>query len=834
VLIAGEAGIGKTALVRAFCADRRALATACDALYTPRPLGPFVDLAEEVAGEFADVLEADPAHGELVAALGGELRRRAPAILVLEDLHWADEATLDVLRLLARRIESLPALLVGTYRDDELDRGHPLRTVLGELPAAAVERLALPPLSVAAVGELAGEARVDAGELHRHTAGNPFFVTEVLAGDGEIPATVRDAVLARVVRLDGAARALLDAVAILPLRAELWLLEALVDGGLGELEACLASGVLRAERNAVRFRHEIARVAVVDAIPPHQRLLLHRRALVALAAASGRRRDLARLAHHAEAADDAAAVLRYAPAAGERAATLGSHREAAAQFARALRYADGLPPTRRAELLERRSYECYLTHRIADALDARVRALDQHRAAGDRLREGDSHRWLSRLAWFEGDNPRAEREARLAVELLEPLGPGRELAMAYSNMAQLRMLSRDHAEALDLGARAIALAERLEATDILAHALNNVGVSTVLSGRATGWALLERSRDLALAGGHEEHAARAYTNLGTMSVDQHDPARALLHLDAGITYCVERDLDAWTLYMTGYRARLELDRGRWDEAASLATAVLRHPRMTAPSRLTPLVVVGRVRARRGDPDPWTPLDEALELARGTGELQRLGPVAIARAEARWLAGEDAEIAAETEVALALAVKQGDRWAAGELYVWRRRAGRRDRALALDALAEAPRRELEGAPDRAAALWGALGYPFESALALARTGTQAAQRSALAELQRLGARPAAARVARTLRERGARGLRRGPRAATRENPAGLTPRELEVLELLAAGLRDADIAGRLFLSPRTVAHHVSAILRKLGVRSRSEAGARAARLGIVRR
>src|SRR5207253_920817 len=187
----------------------------------------------------------------------------------------------------------------------------------------------------------------------------------------------------------------------------------------------------------------------------------------------------------------------------------------------------------------------------------------------------------------------------------------------------------------------------------------------------------------------------------TLAVDQCDHARALPHLDAGITYCVERDLDAWTLYMTGYRARLELDRGRWDEAASLATAVLRHQRMTTPRRLTPLVVVGRLRARH----------------------------------------------------------------AGE-------------AVALDAVAEARRRELEGALECAGALWAALGFPFESALALAQSGTQAAQRGALAELQRLGARPAAARVARTLRERGARGLRRGPRAATREHPAGLTARALE--------------------------------------------------------
>ncbi|MCW3064459.1 MAG: family ATPase, partial [Solirubrobacterales bacterium] len=322
VLVSGEAGIGKTALVRAFCErarPTRVLWGGCDALRTPRALGPFVDIAEQTGGELGTVVGRGATPGAVVTALSSELRR-APAIVVLEDLHWADGATLDVLRLVARRIDALPALVVATYRDDELHRAHQLRIALGELPARAADRLALTPLSPDAVAALVGVTGVDAGELHRRTAGNPFFVTEVLAAaGGEIPDTVRDAVLARAARLDDDARVLLDAVAIEPARAELWLLEALAEGEAG-LDACLASGMLRAEPRAVSFRHEIARVAVEEALPPHRRMLLHRRALGALTAAIGRRPDLARLAHHAEAADDGEAVLRFAPAAGERAA----------------------------------------------------------------------------------------------------------------------------------------------------------------------------------------------------------------------------------------------------------------------------------------------------------------------------------------------------------------------------------------------------------------------------------------------------------------------------------------------------------------------------------
>ena len=308
VLIGGEAGIGKTTLVRAFCegsASLRVLWGACDALYTPRPLGPFADMAQEAGGELGAVVEAGATPAVLVAALAGELGRRSPSVVVLEDLHWADEATLDVVRLLARRIESVPALVLATYRDDELDRAHPLRIVLGELPRHATDRIALAPLSPGAVAR-AGRL----GGRRRRRAASPDRRQPVLRDRG-----ARDR--RRRHPRDGArrgagahrapgrrARALLDVVAIIPQRAELWLLEALADGDLAPLDACLASGVLRADRDAVGFRHEIARVAVEEALPPHRRLALHRKALAALAA-HGARPDPARLAHHAEAADDA-------------------------------------------------------------------------------------------------------------------------------------------------------------------------------------------------------------------------------------------------------------------------------------------------------------------------------------------------------------------------------------------------------------------------------------------------------------------------------------------------------------------------------------------------
>jgi predicted ATPase len=690
VLVGGEAGIGKTALVRTFCrraGEARTLLGACDALYTPRPLGPLLDIAEQAGGRLAMLADEGTTPAELVSALAEDLRRHPGTIVVLEDLHWADEATLDVLRLLARRIATLPALVVATFRDDELDRSHPLRVVVGELPVGgAVDRLAIARLSAGAVAALAALHGVDAAELHRRTAGNPFFVTEVLAAGGsEVPDTVRDAVLARAARL-GDARSVLEAVAIVPQRAELWLLEALAADDLGGLEACVASGMLRSEGDAVAFRHEIARIAIEETLPPDRRVHLHRAALAALSAASGRPRDLARLAHHADAAGDAEAVLRHAPDAGEHAAALGAHREAAAQFEHALRFADDLPSERRAELLERCAYECYLTDRIGDAIDARRRALEEHRRAGNDLREGDTRRWLSRLAWFAGDRATSEDEAQRAVDLLEALEPGPELAMAYSNVAQLHMLSDDGAEALRWGTRAIELAEHLGETEILAHALNNVGAAEMRINVDRGTAKLRRSLDLALEAGLEEHVARAYTNLGAIAVKVRAYRRAHHWLDAGIAYCRERDLDAWLLYMSGWKARSHLDQGRWEAAADTVATVLRRANVAVPTRIMPLCVAGILRARRGDPDAWEALDVAHDLAGPTGELQRLAPVALARAEAHWLAGEDEPVREETDAALLLALERGDMWVIGELCVWRRRAGIDD-AVALGDSAE---------------------------------------------------------------------------------------------------------------------------------------------------
>jgi DNA-binding CsgD family transcriptional regulator/tetratricopeptide (TPR) repeat protein len=799
---------------------------ACDPLFTPRPLAPFADVAAQTGGALAGLIRNDARPHEVLGVLVDELRRRS-SVLVLEDLHWADEATLDVLRLLGRRVEGTGTLVLATFRDDELQAAHPLRSVLGGLAAEpGVERHRLPPLTFGAVRELAAAHDVDAEQLFERTGGNPFFVTEVLAGgERDVPPTVRDAVLARVSRLAPEARRLLDAVSVVPPRAELGLLDELAGPELAQLDDCLASGMLVTDGGGVSFRHELARRAVEESIGPLERVSLHRRALRALRETGA---DTARLAHHAEAAGDGDAVLEFAPAAAAQAAATGAHREAIRQYERALRFGDGLPPERRAELLERGGHEYYLVDDFTDGVAWLRAAVEVRRGSGDRLREGDALRQLSSIQRCGALTAESEQTGREAVALLEGCPPGRELAAAYGNLAMLALNVNDSDAATTAGARGLELAERVGYVEVVVHTLNTLGTNELIQGDTSGREKLERSLRLAQEAGLEEHIGRAYIHLADVAQRNRDYELGDRCFGPGIEYCNEHGLDLWLRYMHVYRARTELDRGRWADALEAIPWSLAEPGTPLP-RIVALLVLGLVRARLGDPDHWPALDEAAELAAASGELQWLAPVAAARAEALLLAGRPDGVGAETAEAFARAVRGRAPWWAGELACWRRRAGIDEDAPPI--AAEPWALGLAGEPERAAARWSEIGCPYEAALALADSDEEPALREALDGLRRLGAKPAAASVTRRLRARGARGLPRGPHPVTRANPAGLTTRELEVLGLVAEGLPNSKIAGRLFVSVRTVDHHVSAILRKLEVRSRSEASAKAVRLGV---
>ncbi len=830
VLLSGEAGIGKTSVVRRFADEKpsgvRTLWGACEALFTPRPLGPVHDIVRDLGGARLERLEGGPDRLALFATLLDELAAE-PTLVVFEDVHWADEATLDALKYLGRRIDRAPSILVFTYRDDEIGPQHPLRHVLGDLPSRWTSRVQLSPLTAQAVAELAERAERPAGGLYSSTGGNPFFVTEVLAAGGDgVPATVRDAVLARAIGLTPPAHEVLDVASLVPGTIERWLLEAVLVPDSDAITECIERGMLVSAPHGLAFRHELARQAVLESVDPERRRTLERRVLAALEARPDQESLLPRLAHHADAADDGPAVLRYAPAAARRALAVGAHREACAQYLRALGYADELPPADRAALLEAHSWEAGLTGQIQQALDSRLAAIALRHELGDTLREGVDLARLSSPYVGAGMNAEAEAASQRSIELLEALPPSPELGVAYAFQSALRMLGRDNAEGVSWGRKALAVAERFADVDTQARALNLIGTSHLMAGDVDlGCQYLEQSLEFSREHELEFGVASAFGMLGSGLGELYELELAEDWLGRHIAYAEERDLDS--SYSRAWLAAIHVYRGRWDEGAGIANELLGATNVI--SRITAFIVLGRVRARRGDPGVLEALDDALALALPGGHLQRLGHVYAARAEAAWLAGDETRAVAEALAVYELALEKRHLWFAGELAYWQWKCGALEAAP--DWIAEPYRLQLTGDARGAAEAWLAHGCPYEAARAVADAGDDAGLLEALAEFDRLGARPAAEHARRELRAQGV-SVPRGPRPSTRSNPAELTKREREVLELVAEGLRNAEIADRLVLSRRTVDHHVSAILRKLDVRTRGEAVAAAARLGVL--
>jgi DNA-binding CsgD family transcriptional regulator len=824
--IAGEAGAGKSTLAQALASaarDRvRVLWGACEDLSTPQPLGPLHDLARR--GGWSDLIASEAkSQMALFNDVLEELAAR-PTLVVLEDLHWADDATLDLVRFLGRRIHDLAIMLVVTARDDASEAQTRLRRALVDVPPDVSCRLEVPRLSEAAVRELARPYAQDGGKIFSLTGGNAFLVTEVLRSGQECPATVRDALLVRAEALSRGAREALNAASIFPRRVEAWLLGAVCSMRDDDVSECVASGMLTADHGFLMFRHEIARQAIEGAMPEAVRAGLNKRALQAL-----RKRApaaTARLVHHALAAGDADAVCELAPRAAEEAARAGAHPQAARHFAAALSCADHLAAERRADLYERSAFELQLIGRVGEALDARRKALDLRRAGGDDLAVGDGLRWISRLHYNLGDRDSAEACAKAAIEALEGLGQGPQLAMAYANFALIKSLNDDRAPAIAWAARTLELAARLGRRDIEADALATLGVAKQWVDLAGGRADFERSLAIALELNCEELAARIYTNASCVELNAREGARAHRMLEAGLAYCRERDLETWGGYMKGWLAELLVREGKWSEAETIALKVMATPGASPLLRFPSASALARIRTRTGlgDADPLI-----RDLTFGA-EPQRLLIYAPILGERAWI--EDVGHAAALDLlarAAPIAAAVGNIWAAGEIAYWRRKLG--DSVDGAVHMAAPHRALLSHDWETAQAAWAELGAPYEQALALLE-GDEAATNRGLIMLDALGARATAERSRRELRQRGVRSIARGPRPSTRANLAGLTRREVDVLRLVDSGLSNAEIASRLGVSPKTVDHHVSAILAKLQSATRGEAAARARKAGLL--
>ena len=843
VLVAGEAGVGKSTLVEAAEAAVRQSHTEgrwvwgrCDGQFTPRPLGPIVEIAEQLGGTVAEAARTDAPRTQLSTALVETLRGEGNGgVLVVEDIHWADEATLDTLRYLGRRLRHLPVLVVATYRDDGLAPDDPLRVALGDLAAqAGTRRLDVPTLSAEAVAHLAEGTHHEPSELHRLTGGNPFFVCEVLrSGSAEVPPSARDAVLARAAGLSSSARAALDVAALVGSRVEPDVLGVAAGVTAEDLDELVGSGLLVGDGTDLRFRHDISRRAVDEAVPPHRRAPTHRAVLDELLRRGST--DDARLAYHAEngGADDMA--LHHAHRAGDAAAAKGAHREAAAQYDRAVRCSDGLDPRGQAELLDALALELSFVDAWDESAAARQRAVQLWHDLGDRLREGDDLRRLFAVMWRLCRGAESVAYAAQAVTVLEPLGPTVELAWAYVYRAT---------DAVDRASKAADVARCEAVTAQLAGAAPRDALSHLrgqaLMGRADlcyrtrePWeAHLRAALDLGLGEGNEQLAATAYANLHQYLVTDYRLGDATTLYREGIEFTDDRDITTYSTCLRGRRALALMHLGRWDEAERTARVVLRSPASPV-NLLTSQVAAGLLRARRGDVDRDRLLEAAVAAATSLDEAEWLALAHAASAEAAWLHGDEATARAEIAAARAR-IGELDVVEDAQLSLWERRLGMEapPRHPLADGLPEPLRRHVDADRLGAALAWDAVGCRYDAALALLDEGTEASLRAALERFEQLGAGPAAAVARRQLRALGARSVPAGARAATRQHPAGLTAREQQVLDLVSAGSTNEEIAARLFISVKTVDHHVSSVLGKLGARTRRDAAAEAVRLGLV--
>jgi DNA-binding CsgD family transcriptional regulator/tetratricopeptide (TPR) repeat protein len=831
VLIAGEAGIGKSSLVdvvgSVLSSEIRLLVGHCDDLATPRVLGPLRDLTSSVGSALRHALESR--DGSRVSdALRAELDRpEEPVVLVVEDVHWADEATLDVLRFLVRRIASLPAVLVLTYRDVELASGHPLQQLLGLAASTPrLRRLAPARLSAQAVRQLGAHTGMDSEQVFAVTSGNPFFVAEVFAsGDvGGVPHTVAEAVRARLGDLDGPTRDAVEQLAVIPSAAERWLVDAVVPGGLASLTLAERRGVLTVYPTRVAFAHELARRAVVDSMPAARQVACNQAVLSALLE-RGEGVDLSRVVHHAARAGDDDVIARHGPAAAREAAAAGSHREAVAHYRLVLDHRHLFPPDEQADLLDGYAVECHTVGRTDVGVPALEEAVRLRRTLGDPRKLGLSLRWLSRIHWWAGSRAAAETCGAEAIEVLESAGDRQALALALSNQSQLHMLAGRRAECVAIGRRAVAMAREVGDAAVLSHALNNVGTALWDSGAPEGGTMLEDSLSVALDAGEVEHACRAYVNIVWHLLDVLRFAEADRILDDAIELAEDAEFDGFRRYLVLTRSMVYLARGWWDEAErEIQWAVDAEPIIRCPA----LVVLGTVRARRGL-DGVELLDQAWSVALQLGEAQRTGHAATALLEAAWLRGDAPRVASIVAPVYEDVRRFGRLSAVAELGYLMRLAGR---AVPIDDSGHPYARLAQGHWREAAEAWERAGCPYEEALARAQSSDAADLLSALAALDALGAEPLARRVRLRLRELGVSRIPRGRVQATRDNPAGLTERQTDVIRLLCEGLTNAEIAARLVLSVRTVDTHVGAILNKLGAKTRRDAAARAKALGLL--
>jgi ATP/maltotriose-dependent transcriptional regulator MalT len=514
-------------------------------------------------------------------------------------------------------------------------------------------------------------------------------------------------------------------------------------------------------------------------------------------------------------------IFKYAPLASKQAARLGAHEQALKHYMTAIQYSEHLSDDEQLDILEGYAHECYLTARIGEGIQSCKSAIEILKDHHDPIREGENYRRLSRLLWYYGNDKIGEEYILKAIETLEKFPPGKQLAMSYSNYSQIYMLREKTDMALMWGEKGVNLARILNNIEIEAHALNNIGAAKMFASDDSGEKYLRKSLELSLQNDLHEHVCRAYVNLGTAYMYRRSLSEADKFFSAAVDYANEKDIKLASLCVAGEVAQIKLHMGNWDEAFEISYEVYADTNAPVMDKLMPITVIGLIRARRNDPGAFQLLDEANEMVYDTGELMKLVKLKAARAEAFWLKNELQNNIEELNTAYNLVKVSNNPWAIGEIAFWLWKGGKLQKMP--EPIAEPYLLQIEGKWSEAAELWEKLKCPYEQALALS-DGNEKAMKKSVEIFEKLGAIAASQLIKQKMRKTGIKNIPKGPRQSTKENPSGLTGRQLEILDLVANGLSNSDIGNKLYISARTVENHISTIFSKLNIHTRTEAAA----------